>query len=492
MAKYDDFKLLRNKIRKYDPSTIIVLCIQKLHEISKKPVYENRSYLPWELLYLIKIAFIEGGKNEKRIANINDMNTLLNLVKDLGSESSFLNGERGGMRKFMRTLAFQQFWFQRGVASYDMARQVLIFDKVAGADLHEQFLACTGMSIETYLQLLVACWCGFIDNSGRIHIKKDWFASLGCRDEMLDSFLESISLSVKDTIEFLERQYEKTEDKLLQLTEQTPLKQFPFVLTDDRYYCYSPHVLQEKIKHAIYDILKEAYKDRFTQRFGTLYEEYIYKLMDSCGLKYIKENELAKAFKKRRVTDAIIELEDSVVILEVKGVEMHPLAKINPTNAVMTKYLETNIIKSFEQIYEMANTLRTSPEGKAIADGKDIYALVVTYKEMYLSDGRDLWEEFLAKPLQAYIYEKNLDMSHLALENILFSSVNAFEDIIKIILANGNILTDVISTIVKDNSAPETKKFLLEMHLKQYQHCAIPLLEDAFETVAKGLEDKLS
>ena len=73
MSKYNDYKVLRNKVRKFTALSIIFICIKKLHEISKKPVFEETAYLPWELLYLIKIGFLEGGKNGEKVAVINDV-----------------------------------------------------------------------------------------------------------------------------------------------------------------------------------------------------------------------------------------------------------------------------------------------------------------------------------------------------------------------------------------------------------------------------------
>jgi hypothetical protein len=111
MSSFEDYKVLRNKVWKIELLSLVLQCIKKLHEISKKAVHENGGYTPWNLLYLVKIAFLEGGKNGSKAATIGDVNTALNQIIHLGDECRFLYGEKGGLRKFMRTLAFQQFWF---------------------------------------------------------------------------------------------------------------------------------------------------------------------------------------------------------------------------------------------------------------------------------------------------------------------------------------------------------------------------------------------
>lgn len=491
MASFEDYKVLRNKIRNYDPLSIVLPCITKLHEISKKAVYENGGYYPWGLLYLIKIAFLEGGNNANKTATIGNINCALNYINELANESRFLNGEKGGARKFMRTLAFQQFWFQRPITSSDLARQLLIFDGAAATKMNEEFLAITGLEIKPLLQMLVSAWSGFIDDSGREYITREWFAPLGFSEEVIESFFRLVALSVDDTKRFFEQHYENTEDKLLQLTEQTPLKQYPFLKINDRYYCYSPYVLQEKIKHAIYDELKRAQGKDFTQAFGVIFENYINRLMDENDLSYIPEIKLKEIFTGKRVCDAVLELDDAVVLIEVKGVEMHPYAQINPTNAVLTTQLKTNIIKSFEQIYEFGHLLKHTDEGRTILEDKALFAIVVTYKEMYLSDGQDLWDEFLAEPLEAYISEKNIDSTCVSLRNIFFASVKSFEELIKVVIANGNIISEVLRKASEDNSDPVKKKYLFDMHLGPYAQAPIPVLEEVFDQVTGELEAKL-
>jgi hypothetical protein len=203
------------------------------------------------------------------------------------------------------------------------------------------------------------------------------------------------------------------------------------------------------------------------------------------------ESKFKNLFPKKRVCDAVIELDEALILVEIKGIEMHPYAQINPTNAVLTKQLKTNIIKSFEQIYEVGNLLSYTDKGREILQNREIFALVITYKEMYLSDGQDLWDEFISDPLQKYATEKKLDIGCIPLKNILFLSVNSFEELLKVVMANGNIISRIIKKAVKNNSVPETKKFLFEMHLDGYEKKSISLLEKIFDEVTGELEEKL-
>lgn len=488
MSAYDDYKTLRNKVRKFSAISMVSLCITKLHEIAKINLTESPDYLPWELLFILKIAFIEGGTNGTKTATMTDVNKLLNQMKALPTHEVFFDGTITGIYKYFRIMSFQQFIFQDKLASYDISRQIVIY-KEASDRLKQSFQNITGMSISSYLQFLIALWVSFCMKLDAQYITKDKFKEIGS-NQQIDSFFDSISLDLTEVKDYLIHHYSLTENKLLQVTEQSPLKKLPLVLADNKYYCYSPHLLQHRITHIIYDLLKEKDGQVFTHEFGALFENYIYKLMGTTGLNYKVEDELKQLFPDKRVCDALIKLDDIIVLLEIKGVEMHPSAQINPTNAIMTQQLQTSIVKSFEQLYDFTYTLHNTPEGRIICDGKNVYAIVITYKEMYLSNGEDLWNEFLAGPLLDYIGRKGLNKDLLPPQNILFSSVKSFEFLTKILIQDNSVLSGLIQKVVQDNSDPSTKKHLFDMYLSKYEGKPIQFLDDVYHDIFEELISK--
>jgi hypothetical protein len=488
MSAYDDYKTLRNKVRKFSAISMVSLCNTKLHEIAKINLTESPDYLPWELLFLLKIAFIEGGTNGTKTATTNDVNKLLNQIKGLATHEDFFDGTITGIYKFFRIMSFQQFMFQSKLASYDISRQIVIYQD-ASDRLKQRFESITGMPISTYLQFFIALWVSFCMELNAQYITKNNLKEIGS-DQQTDSFLDSVSLDLTGAREFLIHHYSLTPEKLLQVTEQSPLKRFPLLLADNKYYCYYPYLLQDRFTHVIYDILKENDGQDFTHEFGALFENYIYKLLGTTGLNYKIEDELKQLFPGKRVCDALIELVDIIVLIEIKGVEMHPSAQINPTNAIMTQRLQTSIVKSFEQLYDFTYTLHNTPEGRIICDGKNVYAIVVTYKEMYLSNGEDLWNEFLAEPLLNYIGRKGLNKDLLPPQNILFSSVKSFEFLTKILIHDNSVLSGLIQNVVQDNSDPSTKKHLFDMYLSKYEGKPIQFLDDVYHDIFDELISK--
>src|SRR4030066_1632608 len=91
MENYETYKIIRNKVRKYNAVSIVLKCIEKLHYLYRKPIGLERGLLPWELLLLTKIAIIEDGNGiNDRIANDNDIASLLNCIKDLNKSNKLL------------------------------------------------------------------------------------------------------------------------------------------------------------------------------------------------------------------------------------------------------------------------------------------------------------------------------------------------------------------------------------------------------------------
>jgi hypothetical protein len=129
---YNRFKPIRNKIRTYDAPWLIKLAMEKLYEIRKLPIYKAQGYLPWNLLFLIKLAFIEGSASyPPRKPTPNDLAHLIHAINELGNHNRLLTEKsHSGIMKLKRTLAFQQFWLQHPISQAHLGRQLLLFDKL--------------------------------------------------------------------------------------------------------------------------------------------------------------------------------------------------------------------------------------------------------------------------------------------------------------------------------------------------------------------------
>ena len=126
-AGYSDFKPIRNKIRKFDADKLLELEIRMMHELHDAPREKLSQCPPWLLMSLIKWTLLYGQINStKRSPTQNDLNALINMLHRLGDRSR-LPDEYSSIGLFMKTLAFQQFWYQNLLASSDLGRQIRLF-----------------------------------------------------------------------------------------------------------------------------------------------------------------------------------------------------------------------------------------------------------------------------------------------------------------------------------------------------------------------------
>src|SRR5690606_36752873 len=117
-----------------DPNSLINLASKKLHEIENKSINDWEGFLPWRLLLIIKWGFEFGGENYPlQIVDEHMLVKLMNMLHELeGVETNpFLEDQSvKGLQKFLRTIAFQQFWLQSKLGGWVISRQKVLFSNL--------------------------------------------------------------------------------------------------------------------------------------------------------------------------------------------------------------------------------------------------------------------------------------------------------------------------------------------------------------------------
>lgn len=495
-SDYSIYKPLRNKIRKYNPESVILQCVNKIHEISKKPIYENTGYLPWELLFLIKFVALDGKIGAGLIADNNTLPSLLNLIKDnIGNSKRFMDtGEPLFLNKFMRRIAFQQFHYQFGHNKADFGRQIYFFKNVEWKyPINEKFKEITGVKIEEYIEISFVIWTIFAGEKVQTFVDKVMLKSLVniYGNDVLDAYLGAMSLDADGLKKYVAGEYEKCGDIEQQYYEQTPLKTYPLLKIGYRYYCYSPYVLKEKIKNFMYDILKANDSVNFSNEFGYKFEDYIHKCLKCLDDKLIVEKTLKGYFPGSKVVDFVLLYEDCTVFMEVKAIELSPDARVNPTNLILNKRLETSIIKSFRQIYSFANTIEKNKGVLVGVNSHEYFALIVTYKELYLGRGQEAWDEFIFEAVKDFLEEREIDLLILPPTNIFFVSVEALGKLVGYLSTGKKSLPEILRQAVIDDADPKTRTFLFEMHFKEEIYDLMPFVKNLADEYIDGIIGKI-
>lgn len=494
MENYETYKIIRNKVRKYNALSIVLKCIEKLHYLYRKPIGLERGLIPWELLLLTKIATIEDGNGANdRIADDNDIAHLLNCIKDLTKSNKFLSDKSlHGIYKFLRMTAFQQFWLQEKVTGRDLGCQLLLFSSDDwDYPIKEKFVELLGLDIDAYFQLLIATWVAFEEKQIRLFIDSNWFSPIegAFEPNAIKIYLSHVSRSYNLTKVYLEELFKESKDFLYQIYEQTPLKKYPLLEINGRYYCYSPNVMNEKMRNFVYDTMKDGDPTRFPMAFGKKFEEYADRCIQYSRVKYYSERDLINMFPGEKVSDFVIVPEDCAVVVEAKAVEMSPVPRVDPTDEKLNDFLKNSIIKAIKQIYSMSKNLR-SPQGIETKQADNIYAMIITYKELYLGAGKDAWDEFIQDAVREYIECEGIDINKLLPERIFFVTIDTFEKMVYICRENQNMWNEILSAVVKANLGVRGKKFTFDMHLIKYQVEPLPFVKEEADRLFDNIRSK--
>jgi len=202
MSFYEKFKRIRNRLTKIDTISLIQLCSIKLHEIENTHIAEWKGWFPWNLALLIKWSVECGGqKYPTREATESLVTKLMNQMNDLSSKNAFLeDGGIGGLQKFLRTTAFQQFWYQAKLNSWELSRQYLLFCEISeDHPIQKNFIIQRGLDTRKFLELCLLLWTWLGKNEKNIAFKPSVLSSVSNYSiDEITIFLNSISLSLEN------------------------------------------------------------------------------------------------------------------------------------------------------------------------------------------------------------------------------------------------------------------------------------------------------
>lgn len=169
------FKPIRNRIRKYEPLSLIIATTKILHEIKDSPLEKMKHYAPWSLLQIIKWTVIYGEPINYglKTATRNDIHIILNQIKDLENHTK-LPSEYSDLHTFLKALSYQQFWLQQppDQSFYGRERQIIALD--AQQNIQKRFFDAAGIQLSEFFDLAMLLSFYFLSHpNGWV---EEWFA----------------------------------------------------------------------------------------------------------------------------------------------------------------------------------------------------------------------------------------------------------------------------------------------------------------------------
>lgn len=466
----------------------------KLHEIENKHITEWGGWLPWNLVLLIKWSVEYGGKQyPTREATETVITKLMNLINELPSENVFLKDNGiGGVQKFVRTTAFQQFWYQKRLNSWELSRQYLLFCEIPPEHpIQKNFLANHGLDTRKFLELCLLLWTWICKNENNIAFKPSVLLSAtNFTADEISTFLNSIPLTFDGLKNYLNERKQRIDNPYFQLTELTPLTRFP-LLRDDQgnYLVYSRRVFERTISSIFYDTTKDTGGSPLSEQFSSLFEKYIDQNISTLSSQYYSEADLYKEFIKEKVTDFLLPFDKCTVMLEAKAIEMRPIVQVYPGNKQLERELRDSVVKAVYQGFSLANEITKKYDNLIIPCRDSFFLVVVTYRDLFLGNGQDMWEEFLGDLVIPFLEEKHIDQKLIPPDHIVVLTIDDLDFLLSVVWTGLDTIPNILKEMVKNNSDRSTMKYSFSMHLDQYQNdnLKLPTHEKVFDKMFDGL-----
>jgi hypothetical protein len=495
---YSAFKRVRNRLRKNYPEDIVLACISRMMRPDASSIEEMRRYQPWFLFLLIKWTLLYGEflSPRRRRLELRDFNYLVNLMHDLNSAVR-QPSEYDNIFLFLRNVAFQQFWLQEVLAAPRLSRQSIMFGHlVQSHPFGSEFFDQIGITIEDFIQLGIILLTRFFDPQSQVFVTEGWFTSVeqGYGADTVQSFLVAVSLDLDSVQRYLKELESTPHSVSYQFYEQTPLKRYPLLKHDGKYFCYSRNLLFHALQTFVYDTLRSKDPGAFMQKFGKdIFEQYVERSLSYIGVPFLTEKKLRNHLgEDGKLVDFLLVDDDMHVFVDAKGVEMGYLGMVSHRPEVIQDKTKSSILKGIAQGYDTARRLSNIQHIGGLSVGaKDNYLLVITFKDLYVGSGQDFYE-YIAK--EDEIVKEYGNRHWIPFENMYFLSIDDLDLFAQCIRAGKVGLAEGLRKAVEADKHPSTKRFVFRQHV--FEVCPdgkVPrYLEDEFISISDHIKSRMT
>jgi hypothetical protein len=464
---------------------------------------EASPFIPWILMSLCKFSLIyniggEAALTEEKFVQVYNQVLELNLSFE---ENVLENSEYDFLPiKIFRVLALQQFWFQRKMTGWELGRQVILFKEIkCSYPVEEKFYHFTGLTIDEYLECAYMLFCAF-HGKDRKYVDYDNYLSKYLAGkfpkELYDKFFFQISKSPQEFKNFLANRL-RGENNLshFDVIDLSPFIHCPLIQISTGYAAISQRLYECSIKDSIYNILKANDGNNFCQEFGkTIQEKYIQMVLDIMKMTYYTDSQLSKLchdIEKR--CDFTVPCKGSTILIESKAIQVKPALRADQRNERLQNYLKKDIVKAVVQAYATASALSKNSELLSPDQKTEFYALIVTYEELFLGPGPEVWDEFLGEHIKDKI-DTSLLEKVLPPDNIFFISLDVLDDLTHLVLNHDLDLSSILKAAKTDQMEHKTLRISLDFFLRKHypmEDYRLPHLEKAFKRISDNLARRL-
>ncbi|MCD9501292.1 hypothetical protein GLP37_03655 [Photobacterium phosphoreum] len=458
-------KKVKSLLRGYDAADLAETLYQYMNVDVENDV-ERLRRLPWLIMLILKWNFLENrvhSESAKALSNKEFMK-ILDKAYDLGNFVK-MPTDVTHFRNMLRNIAFQQFIYQKPLSTTSVATNHRLFSELPDNHrLKAKFKNITNIDIKDFNKCCLVIYAAFVKFKKTISINdlEIIFEKVG--KDNLEKTLDLLSVDLYRAKQVI-KDNDSSNGTYSEWYEQTPFLKFPIIKHDNKYTCVNIYVLLRTIENYIYDLLKSSNPEYFMDSFGKIFETYLNNGLLHSGCLYVEESALKKGLPKGvGVVDFVITEQESSVFIDAKGVELPYLGKVSDDPKVILGKVKSSALKAIKQANSLNNHVYSNGS-KVIKFKRNNYLLVVTYKELYLGNGKTFYDS-IAKEAIDEIYKGIATEARIPLNHIYFISIEAFDLLCSIINRTDLTLDNIIEHAKKSDQDESTSKFDFQQHLK--------------------------
>lgn len=483
------YKRARNRLRRYEPESMLTHCVNALYKVHSGGIDVLRRYQPWNILLAMKWILQEANtlSHRRPPATLSDFHAVLKILNEIDSKIRMPSTYKH-VTLFMRQLAFQQFWLQRGESAEALVRQDLLFSSLPSNHLFAQeFYRLTGVRPSYFIELAFATLTLLLRTPTPRFITRDNFQNIeqGLPAGTLDAFLQSLSKSVPDLHSWLVG----TEFKRMSVADQkilpTPLLDTPLIRAGvGNYIIVSPTLLMRSLELFVYRTLRRNNPAEFGDKFGPMFERYVGRCLTDAGLEYVDKKGLeAKLPGSGKCVDFLLIEDDCQVLIDAKGIEMSARGRVSQRADFVLQAIKSSAIKAIEQGMATSARIRNLPATDALARGlEEVFLLIITFDDLFLGSNFDFGaifgEHLLPRLERAYGVPLPIPLEH-----IFFLSVDELERLLGCVHGKDASVGGVLRHARNEDRSHRTRKFTFQQHLDSLttQEKRLPMLLKALD-----------
>jgi len=469
-AFFAAYKQIRNQFRRYYPLAIIEATFDYLKPAQTS--IEDLQKHPWLVFLLIKWVLLDEQfyLRDKQGISKKDFLSLLGKMHGLGSKSTArMPSEYAHYHLWFRNISYQQFIYQSDFNGSAFARQSLMFDSLPKNHLFRaEFKKSTGIPLSDFFELAAMLLARFMTDKN-LAISTSWFAPANHRydESKIKCFLDILSCDINSLRIHLMAGNDTKKRRSSELYEETKFVKFPLFKDNGQYHIWHPTLFNRGLEYFVYDTLRSPDPSGFMNKFGDIFETYVHRSIQYLGLPYLREEQMQAMLSGiGKVTDFLITEDGANIFVDAKGVEMAYLGKVSHNPDVILDKVETSALKGIEQGFQIVKRLTAQGSlNQTFHARNENYLLIITFKELYLGNGKDFYDAVAKNKIDALVGNSN--SPPIPLENIYFLTVDDMDHFANCVKEGEVGFIDFIRNVVKEDSSASGKRFHFRQHLEK-------------------------